>query len=109
MASNGRGITTLLNRFAKTATAMSSQRTKAKTAATVTKSGLLGEKNGLLSDKMDISASTNGFFERKKGSENKRMFTVTVEGNIGAGKTTFLDRFCPEKDNVDVLSEPVDR
>ena len=37
-------------------------------------------------------------------------FTVTVEGNIGAGKTTFLDRFSPAAgDDVDVLPEPVDR
>jgi deoxyadenosine/deoxycytidine kinase len=32
-----------------------------------------------------------------------------VEGNIGAGKTTFLDRFSPSEDNVEVMAEPVDR
>ena len=40
---------------------------------------------------------------------SRKAFTVAVEGNIGSGKTTFLNRFCPETDNVDVLAEPVDR
>jgi len=48
---------------------------------------------------------------RKNFHENRsrKAFTVAVEGNIGSGKTTFLNRFCPETDNVDVLAEPVDR
>ena len=35
-------------------------------------------------------------------------YTIVVEGNIGAGKTTFLQKFsgCP---GVSVLSEPVDK
>ena len=40
---------------------------------------------------------------------SRKAFTVAVEGNIGSGKTTFLNRFYPETDNVDVLAEPVDR
>jgi len=43
------------------------------------------------------------------GNGSRKAFTVAVEGNIGSGKTTFLNRFCPETDNVDVLAEPVDR
>ena len=39
----------------------------------------------------------------------RRAFTVAVEGNTGSGKTTFLNWFRPETDNVDVLAEPVDR
>jgi len=48
---------------------------------------------------------------RKNFHQNgpRKAFTVAVEGNIGSGKTTFLNRFCPEIDNVDVLAEPVDR
>ena len=41
--------------------------------------------------------------------KTKRAFTVSVEGNIGSGKTTFLSTFCPESDDVDVLPEPVER
>lgn len=37
----------------------------------------------------------------------KRPFTVTIEGNIGSGKTTFLNYF-NKYDNVCVLSEPVE-
>jgi len=38
----------------------------------------------------------------------KRPFTVLVEGNIGCGKTTFLQHFS-KFSHVDVLKEPVDR
>ena len=38
-----------------------------------------------------------------------RPFTVVVEGNIGCGKTTFLDYFSKFSDRVEVLTEPVDR
>jgi len=46
--------------------------------------------------------------EHYKEKRCKKVFTVAVEGNIGSGKTTFLNRFYPETDNVDVLPEPVD-
>lgn len=48
-------------------------------------------------------AKSLGNFARKKN----RPFTVLVEGNIGCGKTTFLNHF-NKFDNVCVLSEPVD-
>jgi len=35
-------------------------------------------------------------------------FTVTVEGNMGSGKTTFLQRFLKSSESVEVLIEPVD-
>jgi len=44
--------------------------------------------------------------EMKKG--RKRPFTVIVEGNIGSGKTTFLQHFSKFK-HVDLLTEPVDK
>ncbi|KAI4503896.1 hypothetical protein M0802_001299 [Mischocyttarus mexicanus] len=37
----------------------------------------------------------------------KRPFTVCVEGNIGSGKTTFLNHF-KNFDNMEVLQEPVE-
>jgi len=40
--------------------------------------------------------------------KKNRPFTVIVEGNIGSGKTTFLDYFAKFKD-VEVLQEPVNK
>ncbi|XP_045481582.1 deoxynucleoside kinase-like isoform X2 [Harmonia axyridis] len=40
-------------------------------------------------------------------SKKSRPFTVIVEGNIGCGKTTFLNYFKKHK-NICVLSEPID-
>jgi len=40
--------------------------------------------------------------------EKSRPFTVLVEGNIGCGKTTFLEHFA-QFGQVEVLKEPVDR
>jgi deoxynucleoside kinase len=40
--------------------------------------------------------------------QKNRPFTVIVEGNIGSGKTTFLNYFSNFKD-VEVLQEPIDR
>lgn len=37
-----------------------------------------------------------------------RVFTIAVEGNIGSGKTTFLQHFAQHR-FVDVLTEPVDK
>jgi septin family protein len=39
-------------------------------------------------------------------SVKKQPFTVFVEGNIGSGKTTFLNHFANA--DVDLLSEPVE-
>lgn len=43
----------------------------------------------------------------KLNSNVKKPFTIVVEGNIGSGKTTFLNRF-KKYDNVCILSEPVE-
>jgi len=40
---------------------------------------------------------------------NNRPFTVVVEGNIGSGKTTFLEHFKKFSDEVEILAEPVDK
>ena len=42
------------------------------------------------------------------GKKQKKPFTVIVEGNIGSGKTTFLNHFAKFKD-VEVLQEPVNK
>ena len=39
----------------------------------------------------------------------KKPFTVLVEGNIGCGKTTFLQHFSELTDSVEVLKEPVEK
>jgi len=41
--------------------------------------------------------------------KSRRPFTVVVEGNIGCGKTTFLEHFSKFEKQVEVLTEPVDR
>ena len=40
---------------------------------------------------------------------NTRPFTVVVEGNIGSGKTTFLEHFKKFSDEVEILAEPVEK
>ena len=40
---------------------------------------------------------------------NSRPFTVVVEGNIGSGKTTFLQHFNKFNEDVEILAEPVDK
>ena len=42
------------------------------------------------------------------GKRHNRPFTVTVEGNIGSGKSTFLKLFRRWSDLVKILPEPVD-
>lgn len=43
-----------------------------------------------------------------KYAENNQPFTVLIEGNIGSGKTTFLNHF-NKFDDICLLSEPVER
>jgi len=38
-----------------------------------------------------------------------RPFTVVVEGNIGSGKTTFLQHFKKFSEEVEIMAEPVDK
>merc|ERR1711997_1427380 len=46
---------------------------------------------------------------RNMSSSTKRPYTVIVEGNIGAGKTTFLEPFKKHESLVQVCTEPVDK
>jgi len=39
----------------------------------------------------------------------RRPFTVSVEGNIGSGKSTYLKHFSRWNDRVDIIMEPVDK
>lgn len=39
---------------------------------------------------------------------NGRPLTVSVEGNIGSGKSTFLS-YCQADESLDILFEPVDK
>lgn len=45
--------------------------------------------------------------DRKIGAEGPNPFTVFIEGNIGSGKTTFLNHF-QKFDGVCLMTEPVD-
>ena len=40
--------------------------------------------------------------------KSKRPFTVAVEGNIGSGKSTFLEHFEKYSSQVELLPEPVE-
>ena len=45
--------------------------------------------------------------ESKGDTNEKRPFTIVVEGNIGSGKTTFLEHF-NKHEVVEVVTEPVE-
>lgn len=62
---------------------------------------MLGPGNYSVEDKENIPPGT---FSRKR----KTLRTVAVEGNIGCGKTTFLEQF-KLNSKVEVLPEPVDK
>ncbi|XP_058468047.1 deoxynucleoside kinase isoform X1 [Malaya genurostris] len=44
----------------------------------------------------------------KLGLRGNQPFTVFIEGNIGSGKTTFLNHFQKFKESVSLLTEPVE-
>ena len=54
-----------------------------------------------------IPVNSNNPEEFKDKQRKNRPFTVVVEGNIGSGKTTFLDHFM-KKEMVQVVTEPVE-
>ena len=47
--------------------------------------------------------------DKKSLSRNEKPRTIIVEGNIGAGKTTFLKPFLNHPDIIDVIPEPVEK
>ena len=64
-----------------------------------------------------FAMSSNQFREMRESLENhlnhspksSRPYTIVVEGNIGSGKTTFLEPFARNhQDKVEVLAEPVE-
>jgi len=46
---------------------------------------------------------------RPKFGEDSRPFTVFIEGNIGSGKTTFLNHFRKFQNDICLLTEPVEK
>jgi len=44
-----------------------------------------------------------------KPTSSPRPFTVLVEGNIGSGKSTYLQHFSKLRKDVDIITEPVDK
>ena len=58
----------------------------------------------------EISAIIDVLKEEHKNivKANKRQFTIAIEGNIGSGKSTFLQHF-NDYDNVEVITEPVEK
>ena len=49
------------------------------------------------------------YIKLRMNEKPRKPFTVIVEGNIGCGKTTFLEHFSRFEKRVEVLTEPVDR
>ena len=39
----------------------------------------------------------------------QRSYTISVEGNIGCGKSTFLNTFSAENDNIEIHKEPIEK
>ncbi|KAJ8303166.1 hypothetical protein KUTeg_019562 [Tegillarca granosa] len=56
--------------------------------------------------KIDNKMSDQANYEKKP--DNKKNFTVCVEGNIASGKTTFLEYFKPDL-TAEVIEEPVSK
>lgn len=56
-----------------------------------------------------FSPSPGGYMSLFPKLTLKKPITILVEGNIGAGKSTFLDYFLQYEDNFQILPEPVDQ
>ena len=57
--------------------------------------------------RMSSSVSQMNGYNNKVTKDRTRPYTIIVEGNIGSGKTTFLEPFSRHEE-VEVLAEPVD-
>ena len=57
--------------------------------------------------KENVSPLSKVVETQSSSRKEKRPFTVVVEGNIGSGKTTFLEHFV-KKEVVEVVTEPVE-
>merc|ERR1711860_63034 len=61
--------------------------------------------NGILANLTTLKQNTDS-----STSKSKRPFTIVVEGNIGAGKTTFLKKFASNfPEGIEISEEPVDK
>ena len=56
----------------------------------------------------EMNALLELLFDDHEVENKKREFTILVEGNIGSGKTTFLQHFS-EYDDIEVIKEPVNK
>lgn len=78
--------------------------------------GKINSQKRFVSDKKDDSLKTSTMAHSRnytpkvlpKYAEGTQPFTVFIEGNIGSGKTTFLNHFQKYKD-ICLLTEPVDK
>jgi len=55
-----------------------------------------------------MSPNSNNVLSDSQEGRGDKPYTVLVEGNIGSGKTSFLNYFSQFKD-VETLAEPVDK
>ncbi|XP_015037412.1 deoxynucleoside kinase [Drosophila pseudoobscura] len=60
-----------------------------------------------LSAMMSVAAASSR--QGKKYAEGTQPFTVLIEGNIGSGKTTYLNHFEKYRDEICLLTEPVEK
>ena len=72
----------------------------------VSKHIVRSERIGQFSQKDTGTRAMKNTEEVTSGAGNKRPFTIAVEGNIGAGKSTFLEHFS-KVTAVEVFPEPV--
>lgn len=56
-----------------------------------------------------MSGSNTSGKKLEKFAVNTQPFTVFIEGNIGSGKTTFLNHFQQFQDKICLITEPVQK
>ncbi|XP_016985134.1 deoxynucleoside kinase isoform X1 [Drosophila rhopaloa] len=56
-----------------------------------------------------MAAAASSARQGRKYAEGTQPFTVLIEGNIGSGKTTYLNHFEKYKEDICLLTEPVEK
>jgi len=56
-----------------------------------------------------MAAAADSSRQGRKYAEGTQPFTVLIEGNIGSGKTTYLNHFEKYKQDICLLTEPVEK
>lgn len=56
-----------------------------------------------------MSGNSSSSTKLPKYAANSQPFTVLIEGNIGSGKTTFLNHFQQFQDRICLITEPVEK